>query len=182
MDPAHAGMLPFSTMTHYARFSGPRACGDAPQRPAPGAHGQGWTPRMRGCSYTIKKYYIPAVVDPAHAGMLPAGLFWALSGACGPRACGDAPKKLTDELTTEQWTPRMRGCSFASWATIVSMLVDPAHAGMLLFGVDGFLNGFRGPRACGDAPTSIAYLPAYQGWTPRMRGCSYQSPGKETGH
>ena len=48
--------------------------------------------------------------------------------------------------------------------------VDPAHAGMILLWVDLDVQGFSGPRACGDDPLLVVRKVYRTLWTPRMRG------------
>ena len=49
-------------------------------------------------------------------------------------------------------------------------VVDPAHAGMILYYIRPDCPVYCGPRACGDDPLDNVLDKAIEAWTPRMRG------------
>ena len=127
---------------------------------------------MRGCSLPTLRRLIRKPVDPAHAGMLLPAVVVRVNPGSGPRACGDAPRRVSSWHTAIQWTPRMRGCSCTVCQRQLCTRVDPAHAGMLPSFDEMAKKTVRGPRACGDAPREHQHREPQCLWTPRMRGCS----------
>ena len=72
--PAHAGMFLELDTPQWSVYSFPRARGDVPSGFCPPNYLFMFSPRTRGCSFSITKADFEALVFPAHAGMFLAHL------------------------------------------------------------------------------------------------------------
>ena len=154
----------------------PRVRGDVPD--VPKAFGRMWefSPRARGCSYGLSPELAPINVFPACAGMFRRcdenHMFWGSF----PRVRGDVPILVGCVGFPDEFSPRARGCSEKIPRLHRESAVFPACAGMFLLiavinhGLESF------PRVRGDVPAAGFTVEAFEGFSPRARGCSSPHP------
>ena len=87
--PAHAGVIPDSTIILRHLHSAPRACGGDPMT-------KGWREDFES-------------LLPAHAGVIPGICGIPPMTAAAPRACGGDPTQKTEHGKPICCSPRMRG-------------------------------------------------------------------------
>ena len=170
--PACAGM--FLVCVHRKNLSHcfPRVCGDVPRGHRTNISCQQFSPRVRGCSYSLRFCILFTPVFPACAGMFPEPRLGPLLPACFPRVCGDVPEDEQVSMAYSAFSPRVRGCSWEDAPGSRPYPVFPACAGMFLR-----VQHFRRPRACfprvcGDVPSFHAKSLSFREFSPRVRGCS----------
>ena len=132
-----------------------------------------FSPRTRGCSFSITKTDFEALVFPAHAGMFPKKSPRVIQKICFPRARGDVPYRAAGTGWVERFSPRTRGCSEADKAACGVVDVFPAHAGMFLKAEASAIEFLRFPRARGDVPSIHHRSNRFIWFSPRTRGCSH---------
>ena len=66
---------------------------------------------MRGCSDERELGILLGEVFPAYAGMFRLNSLNVMPKACFPRVCGDVPDFAMATMSTDKFSPRMRGCS-----------------------------------------------------------------------
>ena len=71
----------------------------------------GFSPRVRGCSFGCDSGHVLGPVFPACAGMFHSRLPEALARLSFPRVCGDVPALDPQNVKSEWFSPRVRGCS-----------------------------------------------------------------------
>ena len=99
-----------------------------------------------------------------------------------PRARGDVPYWVIEQLRKKQFSPRTRGCSGGGSPTLDRCMVFPAHAGMFRL-VVSFCLSLRGfPRARGDVPLLHGLDDIIIGFSPRTRGCSCEEKHMKLDH
>ena len=161
-----------------------------------------FSPRTRGCSFSLVFIGLSPYVFPAHAGMFLLAQAYQDYTAGFPRARGDVPMDAITLASRVRFSPRTRGCSRVNFTyhgptpfsprtrgcsldeqpIQLAREVFPAHAGMFRLGHTfvQFLHGF--PRARGDVPSRWSERQKGKPFSPRTRGCSvgFQLPRKAT--
>ena len=161
-------------MVSFSSSGFPRVRGDVPASRGDVETITLFSPRARGCSFSITKSDFEALVFPACAGMFPLRVvMWKLSH-CFPRVRGDVPFLSPNPILRHLFSPRARGCSQAAQGVQWRQSVFPACAGMFLFAfrLEIVLGCF--PRVRGDVPTPPPKLCLGTRFSPRARGCSDQ--------
>ena len=125
---------------------------------------------MRGLSQSLTEEQLTAGITPAHAGTIARSGKRRRLNKDHPRACGDYFEVFSRIEDYRGSPPRMRGLlTQLDLATMVDG-ITPAHAGtipLLIFPSQGLRDH---PRACGDYPCTLDFLPSKAGSPPRMRG------------
>ena len=135
-----------------------------------------FSPRTRGCSDHRIDHHDCLGVFPAHAGMFRLEKSTARYHVSFPRARGDVPGRSKRCRYGLAFSPRTRGCSAITHSSEQKGDVFPAHAGMFRAYWIGSSWSMCFPRARGDVPPSwnnnkVSYM-----FSPRTRGCSFDSP------
>ena len=181
--PAHAGMVPGSTVQLSAPSGAPRARGDGPQPPKKPSSPPVCSPRTRGWSRAARHPVPHRVVLPAHAGMVPPINEPPAIADCAPRARGDGPDWVWWGVRRSRCSPRTRGWSPGPGDAGLAGSVLPAHAGMVpeVIGVPRLSRS--APRARGDGPggenlaaLAAACSPRTRGWSPNTRSAHPNPP------
>ena len=159
--------------TKHQRF--PRIRGDVPKAFRWITDFLEFSPHTRGCSVMPVVRPPILVVFPAYAGMFPARSPWTPPWIGFPRVCGDVPAVGDQAMGVLKFSPRMRGCSCLRKMNRSRWRVFPAYAGMFRAPRRKLSARSRFPRVCGDVPHSARRLWSTRWFSPRMRGCSYQS-------
>ena len=148
--PAYAGMFLGLRPALRISSSSPRVCGDVSLGSSALSAYFGFSPRMRGCFPHAGCKASRHQVLPAYAGMFLAAHPRRTNRYCSPRVCGDVSKTCCINLSTCEFSPRMRGCFFLSKGRKVNLRVLPAYAGMFLHLGTSSPALTRSPRVCGD--------------------------------
>ena len=151
----------------------PRASGDGPEpRRRFGLVGR-FPPRERGWSHYRSAGEVGCRVSPARAGMVRCLAFDSFGSLSFPRASGDGPDGQAIASTPPTFPPRERGWSPRSSASISSVDVSPARAGMVPAPVKPQSWRPCFPRASGDGPRKcdsgarlVLFPPRERGWSP----------------
>src|SRR5690606_1700200 len=114
----------------------------------------------------------PAVVLPAHAGMVPGGRAIEILSLSAPRARGDGPGKNGCIEIRELCSPRTRGWSPVTNPSHEGGQVLPAHAGMVPITESTPSTPSGAPRARGDVPKHRTRTADVSRCSPRTRGWS----------
>ena len=194
--PRVRGDVPASALLRSSdRVFSPRARGCSPRRPKPNGKNKCFprvrgdvptfasttiapmmfSPRARGCSGSEAGTAMRSAVFPACAGMFLVSVVMGGCFSCFPRVRGDVPS--TAACSGDRWwfSPRARGCSAGQVIRSLENVVFPACAGMFLFreakvsGIECF------PRVRGDVPSPQMLPPASWWFSPRARGCSFNT-------
>ena len=98
------------------------------------------------------------------------------AGVGFPRVCGDVPLMAKSIFNLAQFSPRMRGCS-CGWDDLQqAQAVFPAYAGMFRSRSFTSVSSPSFPRVCGDVPRLLLTFLGQKRFSPRMRGCSSETP------
>ena len=173
--PAHAGMFRRAPCRFICPSRFPRARGDVPSSNPVCRPTNSFSPRTRGCSAPKIAAALKDYVFPAHAGMFRRSLPNASQSKCFPRARGDVPRLYVGAKRCWLFSPRTRGCSLTQPMTEEMPEVFPAHAGMFRSSPAGLPYDMRFPRARGDVPFSPGVVEVIRGFSPRTRGCSWNT-------
>ena len=190
--PACAGMFLRGVRLRRKESRFPRVRGDVPQ-PASGLwNAESFSPRARGCSYSLCPSKVSVVVFPACAGMFRKKKISFSKDSGFPRVRGDVPRIHSPQRARRRFSrvrgdvpsrparspaclafsPRARGCSSALNPENRPHSVFPACAGMfpVWCGWEYTTAGF--PRVRGDVPASFSPPYFRVPFSPRARGCS----------
>jgi hypothetical protein len=111
VDPARAGIVPWRVAKVLGVAGRPRASGDRPGSSRNSAPPTSSTPRERGSSVEIDDLVLRHGVDPARAGIVPAGAVAHALSPSRPRASGDHPIRVVLEPPVLRSARRERGLS-----------------------------------------------------------------------
>jgi len=171
-SPAHAGMVPNDTDSHYRADWFPRPRGDGPHDRNPQSKLRRVPPPTRGWSGVAFSATAPILGSPAHAGMVPR--VYPLGGNANrfPRPRGDGPDPEHAHLVRIAVPPPTRGWSFYEFARSQFRWGSPAHAGMVPTAVAEGTTWTWFPRPRGDGPRMTlvraevgAVPPPTRGWS-----------------
>ena len=170
--PACAGM--FRAVCRGSRYGRcfPRVRGDVPHWPPPIVLLISFSPRARGCSFTVVKSEDWHVVFPACAGMFLCAAVLGKPHTGFPRVRGDVPYANSNRFSGSMFSPRARGCSHPRNPRTSRPCVFPACAGMFPVSVSASVSSGCFPRVRGDVPTANWSSVYVSGFSPRARGCS----------
>src|SRR5690606_16445585 len=136
------------------------------------------SPRTRGWSHQGLDPPGPAVVLPAHAGMVLASFCPDAWPARAPRARGDGPNYCPSPTAPAPCSPRTRGWSSDVRGQVSGVAVLPAHAGMVPVTRWAVAGRLSAPRARGDGPASGSGRRPRRECSPRTRGWSRGEPAR----
>ena len=150
--PACAGMFLRGVRLRRKESRFPRVRGDVPQ-PASGLwNAESFSPRARGCSYSLCPSKVSVVVFPACAGMFRKKKISFSKDSGFPRVRGDVPSRPARSPACLAFSPRARGCSSALNPENRPHSVFPACAGMFPPQKNAPRPPRSFPRVRGDVP------------------------------
>ena len=107
--PAYAGMFRIDPNPILTCWCFPRVCGDVPYHFFDFFNPFRFSPRMRGCSSTVRVSFRTGHVFPAYAGMFLPSASPSSRGASFPRVCGDVPAVTERKTSTIPVFPAYAG-------------------------------------------------------------------------
>ena len=154
--PAHAGVIPVSTISsiNICRIS--RTCGGDPKNVDFSKTRTPYFPHMRGWSQGVVWWHSWILVFPAHAGVIPIN-------------------KASFSLRAKYF-PHMRGWSLLNRTQALVHEVFPAHAGVILALARILMNFPCISRTCGGDPNPRFLYSHLIKYFPHMRGWSFDEP------
>ena len=148
--PAHAGVIPSRPASWSGRHSRPRTRGGHPAGPVCEPCVNKSSPHTRGSSLDLGGDILPALVVPAHAGVIPTPAGVATDRQSRPRTPGGHPVGIDVERVTVRSSPHTRGVIPQRTAS------SPSRPGR--------------PRTRGGHPVCSSSLPSRVMSSPHTRG------------
>ena len=110
--------------------------------------------------------------NPAYAGNITSPISFISPFQVQPRVCGEYFRNLFRLVVFLGSTPRMRGISISTSATVRADRFNPAYAGNIPWNYTDSRYDMVQPRVCGEYLASTLQSRKQEGSTPRMRGIS----------
>ena len=150
----------------------PHACGDVPAGPENRPRMQAFSPRLWGCSESLRFINPENCLFPTPVGMFRRPARPSRPPAAFPHACGDVPEETCQPRAHAIFSPRLWGCSGVRCATENLRRLFPTPVGMFRSRPRDSERCFPFPHACGDVPATMASASASVSFSPRLWGCS----------
>ena len=129
ITPAHAGKTVCNRRRPKDKWDHPRACGENCFLEEGTGGYKGSPPRMRGKRVNTQKRLTEVRITPAHAGKTLKDWHTGKRAEDHPRACGENPRRVSQQHLDVGSPPRMRGKQ-SNMGTLSGVnRITPAHAG-----------------------------------------------------
>ena len=170
--PAYAGVILRFSYFSCKWISIPRVCGGDPDTERNKYIDDEYSPRMRGWSYIKQAGQMMKLVFPAYAGVILIQELILHFWISIPRVCGGDPRWFFYQSLRLSYSPRMRGWSSSTFASLIQSEVFPAYAGVIPKDVLSRSPEESIPRVCGGDPRNKYKRIKFYKYSPRMRGWS----------
>ena len=148
----------------------PRACGEKQKKQQKQPVHSGSPPRMRGKGLDFCVLPFQKGITPAHAGKSGTAFPASSTYQDHPRACGEKPRCVLQNISLQGSPPRMRGKGNADRYDLAALGITPAHAGKSRNFPALARAALDHPRACGEKQKMRFSCRCCGGSPPRMRG------------
>ena len=172
-------MFPKASTSSSVLYSIPRVSGGVSRSARTFPDKTDYSPRQRGCFFSMPYAELRAMLFPASAGVFPASSRLVCGTATIPRVSGGVSVNFKCAWEEKHYSPRQRGCFHHSLASRLYRRLFPASAGVFPRSLRSGTPSLTIPRVSGGVSGDLPHEKQTPRYSPRQRGCFQRWPDIE---